>query len=159
MKWNDGKERTKFINRQKKLYNDYILAGMTDEQIKKIYEYDLSVYRKERREAVHTQKLDFDSDEFDDKETDNPLLEKFIKAISVTPEITDLSNYGWIEEIEDENLAKAIKSLTKADLKILTLLFCDGYSQRELAQMKNIKEAAISRKIGRLKKILKKFLI
>ena len=158
MKWNDGKERKNFIKKQKKLYKEYLAAGMTEEQIKNIYEYDLNVYRNKRREAIHTQKFDFDSAEFDDKETDNPLFQKFLEKISALPDYSDTSRFGWIEEVENDNLAKALKSLSKKELEILTEWLVESISQREIANRQGVKESAISRKIDRLKKYFEKFL-
>ena len=66
MKWNNAKERKEFIKKQNKLHKEYLAAGMTEEQIKAIYEYDISEFNSNRRENEHTQKFDFDSAEFDD---------------------------------------------------------------------------------------------
>lgn len=56
MEWNNGKERKKFEKQQARLREEYRKAGMTEEQIKAMYEYDLSVFRKNRIEAIHTQR-------------------------------------------------------------------------------------------------------
>ena len=41
MCWNDGYERRKFEARQKKQAEEYRALGMTEEQIKEMYEFDL----------------------------------------------------------------------------------------------------------------------
>ena len=41
MKWNNGYERKRFEANQKKLAEEYRKAGMTEEQIKAMYEFDL----------------------------------------------------------------------------------------------------------------------
>ena len=69
MKWNNGKERKKFEAEQARLREQYIVAGMTEEQIQAMYDYDLSVLNGNRREARHTQKLDLKA--FDEKDTDD----------------------------------------------------------------------------------------
>ena len=157
MKWNDAKERKEFIKKQNKLHKEYLAAGMTEEQIKDLYEYDLGVYRNKRIEAIHTQKFDFDSAEFDDKETDNPLFEKFLKNISVLPEYSDASRFGWIEEIEDDKLAKALKSLPQDYKEILTDIFVNGFSQTEIAKKRCVTRKAINNKLCKIKKFLKNF--
>lgn len=156
MKWNDGKERAKFEKEHEKLRKEYLAAGMTEEQIRELYEYDLAEYRRSRIEAIHTQELDFDSAEFNDKETDNPLYQKFLSAISVTMDYSDSSRFGWIEEIEDEELYKAIISLSKKDLELLTKIVIDEMSQPEIARKENVSQQAISKKIVRIKKFLEK---
>ena len=158
MKWNNAKERKEFIKKQNKLRKTYLAAGMTEEQIKEIYEYDLSEFNSNRRESEHTQKFDFDSAKFDDKETDNPLFQKFLERISALPEYSDTSRFGWIEEVENDSLAKALKTLSKKELEILTEWLVESVSQREIANRQGVKESAISRKIDRLKKYFEKFL-
>lgn len=56
MKWNNGKERKKFEAEQARLRDQYIAAGMTEEQIQAMYNYDLSVLNGNRREAIHNQR-------------------------------------------------------------------------------------------------------
>ena len=41
MSWNNGYERKKFEARQKKQAEEYKAQGMTEEQIKALYEFDL----------------------------------------------------------------------------------------------------------------------
>lgn len=157
MKWNDGQKRAEFEKEQAKLRKEYLAAGMTEEQIKEMYEFDLSVYKGDRIEAIHTQSFDFDNAEFDDKETDNPLFKKYLDVISVTPEYSDSSRYGWIEEIENDNLAKAIKSLPYDYIDILTDLFVYGLSQTEIAKKRGVTRKAINKKITKIKSFLKNF--
>ena len=156
MKWNDGKERAKFEKEHEKLRKEYLAAGMTEKQIQDIFEYDWAEYRRTRNEAIHTQELDFDSAEFDDKETDNPLYKKFLSAISVTVDYSDSSRFGWIEGIENEKLYRAITSLSESDLELLTKIVIDELNQPEIARMENVSQQAISKKIMRIKKILEK---
>lgn len=158
MKWNDGQKRAEFEKEQAKLRKEYLAAGMTEEQIKEMYEFDLSVYKGDRIEAIHTQSFDFDDAEFDDKETDNPLFKKYLDVISVTPGYSDSSRYGWVEELENDNLAKAIKNLPKDDLDILTEWLVDGLTVTEIAKKQRRDKSNISRQIMRLKKFLKEFL-
>ena len=157
MKWNNAKERKEFIKKQNKLHKEYLAAGMTEEQIKDLYEYDLGVYRNKRIEAIHTQKFDFDSAEFDDKETDNPLFQKFLEKISVLPEYSDTSRFGWIEEVENDKLAKALKTLPIDELELLTEWLVDGKNQEEIAKKHSFKQGTISKKIAKLKEKIKKF--
>jgi len=67
MCWNNGKERKIFENRQKVLAKQYRSVGMTEEQIKKMYEFDLGVFKGERVYQTHTQALEMYSDEEDDE--------------------------------------------------------------------------------------------
>ena len=160
MEWNNGKERKKFEKQQARLREEYRKAGMTEEQIKAMYEYDLSVFRKNRIEAIHTQRLDLDAFD-DDSATDegqNPLLLKFADKLTVELSITHTSRYAWVEDVENEKLAKGLKLLKRADLELLTLWLVDRYSQREIGELMGVTEVAISKRIAKLKKFLKEFL-
>ena len=158
MEWNDGMKRSKFEKEQAKLRKEYLAAGMTEEQIKEMYEFDLQEYRRSRIEAMHTQELDFDSEDFDDKETDNPLFKKYLEAISVTTDYSDSSRFGWIEAIENSKLASALKALPDDDLELLTKLVIDEMNQPEIAISMGVSQQAISKKIIKIKNFFEKWL-
>jgi len=158
MEWNNGKERKKFEKQQARLREEYRKAGMTEEQIKAMYEYDLSVFRKNRIEAIHTQRLDLDAFD-DDSATDegqNPLLLKFADKLTVELSISNTSRYAWVEDVENEKLAKALKQIRKSDLELLTLWLVDRYSITEIAQLIGVDKSNISRRITKLKTFFKK---
>ena len=69
MKWNNGYERKRFEANQKKLAEEYRKAGMTEEQIKAMYEFDLEQFKKDRIYQMHTQALQVE--EFDELDADN----------------------------------------------------------------------------------------
>ncbi len=66
--------------------------------------------------------------------------------------------FGWIEQIADKKFYQVINSLSYKDKEILTFLIFNGFSQKEIALQLGVKKSALSRKIGRLKNFLKKFL-
>lgn len=107
MSWNNAYERKKFEARQKKQSEEYRALGMTEEQIKEMYEFDLEQYKSDRRYHMHTQP--FTSSDFDDGEDDeseSTLLNKFFDELTVIIDSSsEHSRYWWIEEIEDEELA------------------------------------------------------
>lgn len=158
MEWNNAMKLSKFKKEQAKLRKEYLAAGMTEEQIKEMYEFDLEEYRRSRIEAMHTQELDFDSEDFDDKETDNPLFKKYLEAISVTTDYSDSSRFGWIEAIENSNLASALKALPDDDLEVLTKWLIDGMSVTQIAVIVGKHRSNVSRQIDRIKNFLKLFL-
>ncbi|MBO5481293.1 MAG: hypothetical protein J6A63_08915 [Clostridia bacterium] len=152
MAWNNGKERKKFEKEQAELRKIYLANGMTEEQIQAMYNFDLEYLHSRRSEATHTQSLDFDSIEFDDKETDNPLFQKFMEKMSVEIDCSYIGRFSWIEEIGNEKLAKAIKKLNTEDLELLTEWYIEGLTQKEIARRFNVKQGTISKKITALKK-------
>ena len=160
MEWNDGKERALLEREQAKLRRECLAAGMTEEQIQLLRSCDEDWYRGRRREARHTQSLNitvFDEDDCD-SDAKNPLLKKFLHKFSVEDNHFETERFGWIEQIENKDLYMAVSSLSDSDKEILTMLLYDGLKQKDIAEQRGVKKAAISRKIGRLKKFLKNFL-
>lgn len=159
MKWNNAKETKKFERRQAELRVQYLKAGMTEEQIHEMYLYDKDRFLAERREAEHTQSFNFEG--FDENVSDegkNPLLDKFLEALTVEMEHSQSTRFAWVEEIDNPKLAKALKELDDDDLELLTKILIDGLSQSEIARNNHCDRSSISRKIMRIKNFLKKFL-
>lgn len=155
MEWNDGKERALFEKEQAQLRKEYLAAGMTEEQIKNLRSFDEDWYRKRRREARHTQRLNmaaFDEDKSDD-ETKTPLLKKFLHSFSVEDKHWENDRFGWIEQIEDGKLYETIMALSDKDKEILTLLICDGFNVTQAAEQMGVSHQAISKKIKKFQKI------
>lgn len=158
MKWNNGKERAKFEREQKELRGQYISAGMTEEQIQEMYAFDLKVFNGKRREAEHTQTLDFAAVEAEDKELENPLYKKFLDKLTVTINFAEVARCAWIDEMEDERLIKAIMALPQDYIEILTEIIVDRHTKSEIANERGVLKTAISNKISRIKNIFRKFL-
>ncbi len=157
MEWNNGKERALFHKEQAELRKQYLAAGMTEEQIQALHAFDREWYKSRRREAVHTQRLDIQTSEDEDINKDNPLYKKFFEKLAVEDNHADYSRYGWIDELENEELAKAVNALSDADKEILTM-WIEGFHQNEIAVCFGVKKAALSRKMGRIKNFLRNFL-
>lgn len=159
MSWNNGYERKKFEARQKKQAEEYKAQGMTEEQIKAMYEFDLEQYKSDRRYHLHTQP--FSSSDFDDGEDDDSestLLNKFFDELTVTIDSSsEQSRYWWIEEIEDEELAYRVKCLSSDEIEMLTTLAFDGYTQAEAAKKMGIPYRTFKFKLHNIKDFLKKF--
>ena len=145
MKWNDGLERARFKKEQKRLCKEYAEAGMTEEQIKAMVEFDLDWYKSRRREAVHTQRLDIQTSEDEDINKDNPLYKKFFERLAVEDKHEDFTKFGWVEQIESKELYNVIISLSENDMEILTMLI-EGFTQTEIAAKQGVSQQAISKK-------------
>lgn len=159
MSWNNGYERKKFEARQKKQAEEYKAQGMTEEQIKAMYEFDLEQYKSDRRYHLHTQP--FSSSDFDDGEDDDSestLLNKFFDELTVTiGSCGEKSRYWWIEEINNPKLAEAIKALSPEQFELLTLVVIDGYMQAEAAKKMGIPYRTFKFKLRNIKNFLRKF--
>lgn len=159
MSWNDGIERRRFEAEWKKREAEFRASGLSEEQIQHFREFEEEAYRSDRRYYMHTQPLqvcEFDEDDCD--ESDNALFNKNLETLSVEMEpLKNTSRYGWIDEIENEALAKKLASLSNEEKEILTLLAMEEKTRREIAVELNISYATIKRKIERIKNILKNF--
>lgn len=110
MAWNNGLERMKFEAEQARLAAEYRAAGMSEEQIQQMYEFDLEVFNSNRRFAEHTQQ--FPESPFEDgDEGQSPLYEKFSEALTVTMDLPiGNDRFSWIDEIDDEQLVQRLNN-------------------------------------------------
>ena len=154
MSWNDGYERKMFAKRQKKQAEEYRALGMTEDQIRAMYEFDLEQFKSERRHRMHTQPLQVEEfEENDADESDNTLLNEFFEELTCTIETSgNKSRYWWIEEIDNSHLVKKIKALPQDDIELITLLAFDGYSKTEISKMLGCQPYHITRRLARIEK-------
>ena len=102
MRFNNGLERKRFENNWEKLRIEYRQAGMDEEAIEAMYEFDLEQYRSRRRYMEHSQELDklVTSDECSFEDGKSELLKKFLESLSVSARDTDeLRAMSWTDEI------------------------------------------------------------
>jgi len=156
MAWNNGLERMKFEAEQAKLAAEYRAAGMTEEQIQQMYEFDLEVFNGNRRFAEHTQQ--FPESPFEDgDEGQSPLYEKFPEALTVTMCLPVGSDrFSWIDEIDDEQLVERLNRLSAEELDLITRIAMDEQTQSEVAAELGVNQSTISRRLEKIIKILKK---
>ena len=157
MEWHDGTERRRFEREQTERRKQYLAAGMTEEQIQARYAFDREWYKSLRREAVHTQRLDIQTSEDEDINKDNPLYKKFFEKLAVEDNLADYSRYGWIDELENEELVKTVNSLSDTDKELLTMLI-EGFNQAAIALSLGMTQPAVSQRIKKIREIFQKCL-
>ena len=148
-------ERAKFERQQRQQVEQYRKLGMDEEQIQTIYEFDLDTFRSDWRYEKHTQ--GFAASSFGDGTQDDSksaLFEKFLVQLSVQPD-DGHSREWWVEEIENPQLALALKGLSKSDLEFITRIVIEKATQMELSEELGISQQAVSKKWRKMKKILK----
>ena len=114
--------------------------------------FDREWYKSRRREAVHTQRLDIQTSEDEDINKDNPLYKKFFEKLAVEDNHADYSRYGWIDELENEELAKAVNALSDTDKELLTMLI-NGFTQSEIGAEMGVSQQSVSKRIKKIQKI------
>ena len=159
MGFNNGLERKKFEAMWKKLRAEYAAAGMDEAAIEELYQFDLDTFRSDRRYGEHTQAMpsqQFEDDGDPADESNSALLVKFIDSFAVAPRDTDEGNrYGWLDEVESEEVSRALRSLSSQQIEILTLVAFEGYSATEAGRLLGMTQQGVSWHISKMKKILK----
>lgn len=142
MSFNNGNERRKLNAKWEQLRVQYREAGMSEEAIQAMYEFDLGVLNSERAYDASTVAVCDGEDDVDARKAAD--LKQYEAAITVTDTYHETkSRFGWIGEIENERLLAALESLSELDLKILTLYVYAGYTESEIASALESKRITI----------------
>ena len=157
MSFNKGYELKKFEAHWEKLRIEYAAAGMTEEAIQKMYDYDRLQFNSERTFIERTQEFTAPAYESSEEEA-SPLMLRYQDAITVTDTYHETkSRFAWIGEIENERLLSALENLSEDDLKLLTFYTYEGYTVTEISKVLGVSQPTISIKIKRITNFLKKF--
>ena len=157
MSFNKGYELKKFEAHWEKLRIEYAAAGMTEDAIQKMYDYDRQQFNAERAHLERTQELSTDTFECSEDEN-SPLMKRYREVTTVTDTYHETkSGFAWIGEIENERLLSALENLSGLDLKILTLYVYAGYTESEIAGELGGSKVAIHKRIEKITKLLKNF--
>ena len=157
MSFNKGYELKKFEAHWEKLRIEYAAAGMTEEAIQKMYDYDRQQFNSERTFVERTQEFTAPAYEGSEEEA-SPLMLRYQEVTTTTDTYHETkSKFAWIGEIENERLLAALESLSELDLKILTLYVYAGYTESEIASALESKRITIHKRIERMTMLLKNF--
>ena len=154
MSFNNGNERRKLNAKWEHLRVQYREAGMSEDAIQAMYEFDLGVLNSERAYITNTMTVSGAADDCAAKETSD--FKQYEKAVTVTDTYHETkSRFAWIGEIEDERLLSALENLSDADLNLVTMYAYDGYTVTEISKVLGVAQPTISIKIKRITKFLK----
>ena len=157
MSFNKGYELKKFEAHWEKLRIEYAAAGMTEDAIQKMYDYDRQQFNAERAHLERTQELSTDTFECSEDEN-SPLMKRYREVTTVTDTYHETkSGFAWIGEIENERLLSALENLSEDDLKLLTFYVYEGYNESEISKAFNVSQPAIHKRIMKIAIFLKKF--
>lgn len=157
MSFNKGYELKKFEAHWEKLRIEYAAAGMTEDAIQKMYDYDRQQFNAERAHLERTQELSTDTFECSEDEN-SPLMKRYREVTTVTDTYHETkSGFAWIGEIENERLLSALENLSEDDLKLLTLYVYEGYNESEISKVFNVSQPVIHKRIMKIAIFLKKF--
>ena len=156
MSFNNGNERRKLNAKWEKLRVQYREAGMSEEAIQAMYEFDLGVLNSERAYDANTVAVCDGEDDVDARKAAD--FKQYEAAITVTDTYRETkSRFAWIGEIENERLLAALENLSEDDLKLLTLYVYEGYNESEISKAFNVSQPLIHKRIMKIAIFLKKF--
>lgn len=135
MSYNHGLEEKKFKEQWQKIAEEYREAGMTEEQISAIYDFDREVFNSDRRFKERTVGL------FDNENS---------KTLMVYDDYSANNRYGWIDEIEDMEVYSQIMSLPEIWREAFTMYIYDGYSHKQISSILLKPRRTVSSWIGNI---------
>ena len=159
MAFNKGFELKKLEAHWEKLRIEYAAAGMAEDAIQKMYDYDRQQFNSERTRIERTQEFTAPAYESTEEEA-SPLMLRYQEAITTTDTYHETKrSFAWIGEIEDENLLAALEQLSDSDLELITLYAYEEYDTVEISKLFGTTKQNISKKIRRINNFIKNFQI
>lgn len=149
-------EYAKFKKEQEELRKKYEEAGMSQEQIREMYDFDYAQLNKDLAFKRHTIPLyDDDTDGFE-REAQNPMLRDYRDRFSVTQQPDETRHFWWMDEIEDEDLLNFLMKLSDEELNMIDLLAFQELTQKEVAIEIHVSQSAVAQRIKTIRKKLKR---
>ena len=143
MSWNNIIMEKKFQEEQAELRKYYEANGMTEEQIKAMYDYDREIFLSERNRCEVGETVSLDD------EDNEPLqVEADLSAATEDTYFSDDVLYGF----QDERLNRIARRTDDFGRRVMKWLML-GYSQCEIAQKMGVTQAWISITIQKLSKL------
>ena len=156
MSFNNGNERRKLNVKWEHLRVQYRKAGMSEDAIQAMYEFDLGVLNSERAYITNTLTVSDTTDDSTATETSD--FKQYEKAITVTDTYHETkTRFTWVGEIQNERLHAGLEKLSDEELQLVTLYFHEKYSAVELSKVYGIAQQNISKRILKITKFLKNF--
>ena len=146
MEFNNGNERRKLNKKWERLRVQYQQAGMSEDAIQAMYDFDLGVLNSERSYVANTLAIVDDGDDNTGRKSSD--FKQYEKAITVTDTYHETrTRFAWVGEIKDKRLQEGLEKLSDEELRLITLYFRDEYSTVELSKVYGIAQQNISKRI------------
>ena len=156
MSFNNGNERRQLNAKWEHLRVQYREAGMSEDAIQAMYEFDLGVLNSERAYITNTMTVSGAADDCAAKETSD--FKQYEKAVTVTDTYHETkTRFTWVGEIQNERLHAGLEKLSDEELQLVTLYFHEKYNTVELSKVYGVAHQNISKRIIRIANFLKNF--
>ncbi len=152
---NFAKEYKKFEEKQRELRRDYLKAGMTEEQIRAMYEFDRIQMNRDLAYRRRTQPLHMEDDDFDPDEQ-NTLLKDYDDRFSVSMEPDKEKQFWWLNELEDDVLYESLLKLSYEDLMLIDMIAFQEQTQAQISVQLKVSQSSISQRLKTIRKKMKK---
>ena len=155
-----GHEIRKMEKEWEKLRVDYKAAGMSEEAIAQMYEFDKSALKSNRRfyeKAVlcHDYHIENSDGDAVKNEMSSQVKRRNLDALTAEPaEVGESHKFDWLHRIECERLHKYLANLPEKSKEIVTLLAFGNYSQKEVADWLGISAPSLSNRLSVIKREL-----
>lgn len=151
MSFQYAQEKLKFEKNWNALQVQYEQAGMSQDAIKEIHDFDWQWFKSRRRYISMLTELPEDTTLEDlpscsSAHTGGEPPQHYGVAVG------NSNRYSWLDEIEDAALLQKLMLLDSDDIDLLTSVVLEGHSQREFAQRNGRSERAVSRQFQRILK-------
>ena len=155
MSFQYAQEKIKFEKHWSELRIQYEQAGMSQDAIEELHDFDWQWFKSRRRYINSLRELPEGTSLEDlpscgvDPTGGEPPQHYGMSASSP-------NRYSWLDEIEDVALLQKLMLLERDDIELLTSMIFEGHSQREIAQRNGCSERSVSRQFQRIIKIFQK---
>ena len=139
MSYNHGLEEKKFNEYWNEISEEYRKAGMTEDQIMSMLEFEREVFNSDRRYRENTVEL------FDNETNQN---------LQIYDNYSTTKRYGWIDAIDNMEAYEKIMALPKIWVVAFTMYIIDGYSQQQISSKLLKPQQTISRWIVKIAEII-----
>ena len=158
MEFNYGLEKKRFEEKWERLEVEYREAGMKEDAIAEMKAFDWDEFKHERRFCEHNQYFEgyeFFSGDGSDL-GDHPLHDRFFDSFAAEDNYFADRRYGWIDQLDDEELIEAVKSMKTEYIELITQYVYEGKTIIEIAADRGVTKQTISEQISIIRKKLKK---
>lgn len=154
MGFNYAKEKEKFDRTWAMLCQQYEAAGMSQDAIKELYDFDWNWFKSRRRY------FNWLADLPESMSVEDLPQEGTEMTLGDSPAHygagTATERYWWIEEVGDSELLQKLMLLCADDIEVLTCLVFEECTQEETARRLGRKQQAVSRQFLKIRKIFEK---
>ena len=158
---NFAEERNLFNKTWRADRRRYIAAGMCESAINEMFALHREQFNSDRRYRTHNQSLNDSgfSDSDESYEDQSSLYGKYLYQLSVSqPDFCEWGRYGWIEDLDNPELARYIKLQSEETIELLTRMVVDGICRADISREMNISRAAVTKRVNPIKNKIEFFL-